>query len=116
MIGLCEKTVPGSMRGLLGGSRTKVQIRKELEEWEETTKEKITRLETAIEDHARGAFNRFDDVLGDIVPRVGVPIETTKKVLETLKAELIQFEEYQRFQEGQFTSPIPNNSILAGAD
>jgi len=96
--------------------RTKSKIRKELNEWEETTKEKITRLETAIEDHARGAINRFDDVLGDIVPRVGVPIETTKKVLETLKAELMQFEEYQRFQEGQFTSPIPNNSILAGAD
>tara|TARA_Y100000592_G_scaffold39045_1_gene61979 strand:- start:7609 stop:9669 length:2061 start_codon:yes stop_codon:yes gene_type:complete len=108
---------PETGRGRAGNvGRTKSKIRKELEEWEETTKEKISRLETAIEDHARGAFNRFDDVLGDIVPRVGVPIETTKKVLETLKAELMQFEEYQRFQEGQFTSPILNNSILAGAD
>ena len=86
--------------------RTKSKIRKELNNWEDNTKAEITRLEELIKKQNEGSYRH----------RGPYPIKRYEAYVQELKDELMQFEEYQRFQEGQFTSPIPNNSILAGAD
>ena len=96
--------------------RTKSKIRKELNKWEDNTKAEITRLEELIKKQKAVYPDIRPLYFDDTLPSGPYPIKRYEAYVQELKDELMQFEEYQRFQEGQFTSPIPNNNILAGAD
>ena len=125
------ETAPETGRRQMGREmgRTKSKVQTEIDNWEETTKDKIAKVEEAIAAHADGNWRVMESIIPDIVPRGGVPIVTTKKVLEDLKAELEQYTLYNQYQEYLIHGgPLPsfpddnsNNtnvvpeSILAGA-
>lgn len=77
--------------------RTKSKVQTEIDNWEETTQDKIDKLEEAIAAHANKNYGPLSSIMGEIVPRQGLPIATAKKVLEELQAELVEFEQYNQY-------------------
>ena len=116
------ETAPETGRRQMGREmgRTQTNVQRDINNWEEKTKNKISRLESAINSHERGDYHLLERVIPELVPRKGVPITATRKALADLEAELEQYSIYNQFEEdlvaGRFSLNTTPNSLLADTD